>query len=159
MKNLFIFSILLIFSASCFSQKINETDVPDAVINTFKVRFPLVASSTWEKVDSVYEAAFLMDQTKTEAVFTDKGTWIETEWEIPVEYTPKTIKSYLDTAYVGYKISELEIMDYPADGKLYKAEIAKKKDHQNIYFTLTGEFKKKEVAACEKKKKCCKKKE
>lgn len=100
-----------------------------------------------------------MDQTTTEAEFSDKGTWIETEWEIPVEYTPKTIKSYIDTACAGYKISELEIMDYPADGKLYKAEVAKKKDHQNIYFTLTGEFKKKEAAACEKKKKCCKKKE
>ncbi len=159
MKKLLLFSVALIFSASCFSQKIDESDVPDAVKNTFKVRFPLAASTQWEKEDSLYNATFLMDQTTTEAEFSDKGAWIETEWEIPVEYTPKAIKNYMDTAYAGYKIRELEIMDYPVDGKLYKAEISKKKDCQNLYFTLNGEFKKNEKVVCEKKKKCCKKKE
>jgi hypothetical protein len=49
-------------------------------------------------------------------------------------------------------------MDYPADGKVYLAEISKKKDCQNLYFSLTGEFKKKEKGESEKKEKCCKKK-
>lgn len=158
MKKLFLLFVALIFSISCFSQKINEVDVPEAVKSTFKVRFPAAASIQWEKEDSVYTAAFMMDKTATEADFSDKGAWIETEWEIPVEYTPRSIKNYLDTAFAGFKIKELEIMEYPSDGKLYLAEIYKKKDYQNIYFTLTGEFKKKEAAVCEKEKKCCMKK-
>lgn len=159
MKKLFIVTIVLIFSAPCFSQKIDEADVPDAVKSTFKTRFPGTTDIKWEKKDTLYNATFLMGTTATEAEYNEKGTWIETEWEIPVEYTPKAIKSYLDTAFTGYKLNEIELMDYPVDGKLYKAEISKKKDCEIIYFTLKSEYKKTEKAVCEKKKKCCKKKE
>jgi hypothetical protein len=158
MKKLFMLTVALIFSASCFSQKVDEADVPDAVKSTFKVRFPAAASTAWEKEDTVYSASFLMDQAATEAEFTEKGVWMETEWEIPVQYTPKKIKSYTDSAFAGYKIAEIEIMDYPADGKLYKLEISKKKECQELYFTLAGDFKKSEKAVCDKKEKCCKKK-
>lgn len=159
MKKLFLFSIMLMFSALCFPQKVDEADVPDAVKSTFKVRFPFATDIKWEKEDTIYGSTFLMDKTTTEADFSEKGSWIETEWEVPVEYTPKAIKGYMDTTYAGYKILELEIMDYPADGKLYKTEVSKKKDCENLYFSLTGEFKKSEKAVCEKKKKCCKKKD
>lgn len=159
MKKLFVFAVMLIFSASCFSQKVDEADVPDAVKATFKTKFPSASTIKWEKEDTLYTAEFLMDQSKTEADFSDRGVWIETEWEIPLEYTPKAIKNYLDTAYAGYKINELEIMDYPTEGKLYLAEISKKKDCLNLFFTLSGEFQKSEIEVCEKEKKCCKKKE
>lgn len=157
MRKLFVISIALIFSASCFAQKIDESDVPDAVKSAFKVRFPGVTDAKWEKEDTLYNATFLMGQTATETEFSEKGTWLETEWEIPAEFTPQAIKSYIDTAYADYKLNEIELMDYPADGKLYKAEIRKKKDCQNLYFTVKSEFKKTEKAVCEKKK-CCKKK-
>lgn len=158
MRNLFIIAVVLILSASCFAQKVDESDVPDAVKSAFKVRFPGMTDTKWEKEDTLYNAAFLMGQTATEAVYSEKGTWIETEWEIPTEYTPKAIKNYIDSAYAGYKLIEIELMDYPADGKLYKAEIRKKKNCQNLYFTVKSEFKKTEKAICEKKK-CCKEKE
>jgi hypothetical protein len=158
MKKLFILAIALIFSASCFPQKVDEADVPDAVKATFKTKFPTAKEVKWEKEDTIYGSAFLMDQAATEADFTEKGVWTETEWEIPLEYTPKAIKKYLDSAYAGYKIKELEIMDYPTDGKLYLAEIAKKKDYQNVYFSLQGVFSKSEKGECEKEKACCKKK-
>ena len=37
MKKLFILAIALIFSASCFPQKVDEADVPDAVKATFNI--------------------------------------------------------------------------------------------------------------------------
>jgi hypothetical protein len=107
MKKLLIFSIVLMFSVHCFSQKVDEADVPEVVKSTFKVRFPSAADIKWEKEDTLYNAAFLMDKSATEAEFTEKGVWTETEWEIPLEYTPKAIKGYMDTAYAGYKINEL----------------------------------------------------
>ena len=157
MKKLFLLSIVLIFASVTFGQKVDESQVPEAVKGTFKARFASVKTATWEKEDTIYAATFLMDETNTEAEFTEKGTWLNTEWEVPVEYTPQLVKKYLDSAYVGYKIKELSVTDFPTDGKVYVAEITKKKDCQEVYFSLAGIFKKAEKEVCEKgKKKCCK---
>jgi hypothetical protein len=156
MKKLFILSIAAIFASAAFGQKIDESQVPDLVTKTFKARFTTAKDVKWEKEDSIYEASFLMDETTTEAEFSDKGTWMNTEWTVPVQYTPQKIKNYLDTACAGYKINELNVMEFPTDGKLYVIEIAKKKVCKKVYFALTGEFKKSEMDVCEKGKKCCK---
>ncbi|HNW97393.1 MAG TPA: PepSY-like domain-containing protein [Bacteroidales bacterium] len=158
MKRLIVLSAALMLSTLSFSQKIIKSDVPESINKAFVMKFPNATNENWEKKDTLYEISFMIEQSATEAVFNDKGTWMETEWEIPMIYTPKAMKNYLDTAYAGYKINEIEIMEYPNDGKLYKAEISKKKDCKNVYFSLKSEFKKVETAVCEKKKKCKKQK-
>lgn len=158
MKKLFILSIAAIFASATFGQKIDESQVPEVVTKTFKARFTTAKDAKWEKEDTIYAATFLMDESTTEAEFNEKGTWLNTEWDVPVEYTPQKIKNYLDTAFAGYKIKELAVMEFPSDGKLYVVEIAKKKACKKVYFALTGEFKKSEMDVCDKEKKCCKKK-
>jgi hypothetical protein len=157
MKKLFAFIIASMIATAGFSQKIDGTQVPDAVQKTFKSRFANVNDAKWEKEDSLYSAEFLMDASKTEATFSDKGAWINTEWEFPIEYAPQSIKDYITKNYDGYKLKEISVSEFPVDGKLYVAEIMKKKECQKVYFTLKNEFKKDEKMVCGKDSKCCKK--
>jgi len=150
MKKLFAISIAIIFASVSFGQKIDESQVPDVVVKTFKARFTTASSAKWEKEDSTYSVEFLMEDANTEADFTAKGEWLNTEWEIPAEYAPQDIKDYITKNYSGYKIKEMSVTEYPVDGKLYVVEINKKKDCQALYFTLKNEFKKAVKLCCVK---------
>jgi hypothetical protein len=158
MKKLFVLGIFIVFSFALFAQKVDESAVPSAVVNNFKMKYANAKDVKWEKEDTVYSAEFLLDDFVTESEFNEKGVWIETEWDIPIEYTPQAIKNYIDSAHAGFKIKELTVAEFPTDGKLYVADISKGKKTQKIYFTVKNEFKKEDAVACSKKKKCCKKK-
>ncbi len=158
MKKLFALSIAVVIVSASFGQNIDESKIPDAVKNSFNAKFANIKVSKWEKEDTIYSAEFLMDESATEAEFSEKGSWLNTEWGVPLEYTPHAIKEYLDSSYAGYKLKEINVMDFPTDGKLYVAEINKKKDCQKVYFSLKSEFKKAEKDACIKEMKCSKKK-
>lgn len=153
MKKLFAISIAVLFTSASFSQKVEESQVPSNVMNTFKARFTNVKEVKWEKEDTVYTAEFLMNESPTEAEFNEKGIWLSTEWEIPTDYTPQAIKDYVNTNYAKYKLREIAVMEFPVDGKLYVIEIAKKKDCQELYFSLKNEFIKAVKEACDEEKK------
>ena len=162
MKKLFALLVVTLFATVTFGQKIEESKVPEAVKLNLKAKVATVKDVAWEQQDTNYTAEFLMDEAKTEMTFDKKGTWQNTEWEIPAEYTPHGIKKYLDSAYAGNKIKEFALVEFPTDGKVYVLEVVKKKECQKVYFSLKGEFKKAEKMVCEgkcsDKKKCCKKK-
>ena len=140
MKKLFILSIAVIFTSACFGQKIYETQLPDLVAKAFKRKFIDAKDVKWEKEGRIYSAEFLLDESTTEVEFDTNGVWLSTEWEIPKEYTPQAIKSYIDTAYASYKFKELAYKDLPEDGKVYVAEVRKKKETVEVFFSLTGVF-------------------
>ena len=54
MKKLFAFIIASIVASAGFSQKIDGTQVPDAVQQTLKTRYNNAKNLVWEKADSVY---------------------------------------------------------------------------------------------------------
>jgi hypothetical protein len=156
MKKLFAFIIASVIASASFSQKIDGTQVPDAVQQTLKSRYNNAQNVVWEKADTVYTATFMMDESNTKAEFTDKGMWISTEWAFPIEYTPQAIKDTIAKHYAGYKLKEISVDEFPADGKVYIAMITKKKECMQVYFTLRCEFKKDEKMICDKNGKCCK---
>jgi len=160
MKKLLIICIVALFATATFGQTIEESQVPESVINALKAKFPNVKVTKWEKKDTIYFAEFLMNETATEAEFNAKGPWQSTEWNVPVEFTPKKINDYISDNYEGYKLKKISINDFPVDGKMYVAEINKKKDCEVLYFSLKSEFKKvvKEICDKDKDKKCNKKK-
>jgi len=158
MKKLFTTGIAVLFASASFSQKVEESQVPSNVMSAFKARFANVTGVKWEKEDTVYAAEFLMNESPTESEFNEKGTWLNTEWEISTDYTPGAIKDYVSTNYPKYKFKELSVTEFPVDGKLYVAEIVTKKDCYELYFSLKNEFKKAVKEACDKEKKYCEKK-
>ncbi len=155
MKKLFILFAFVFIAGNTFSQTLQEKDVPDAVKTQFKSKFPAQTATKWEFEDSLYQASFTNDGMEIEAAFDALGTWKETEWLIPTEYAPAKIKEYIATNYAGYKIKEVCITDKPVDGKMYKAEITKKKTKVDLVFTLAGEFKNILKEGCDKEKKGC----
>jgi hypothetical protein len=152
MKKMILLSAAVLFAFTfAYSQKVAETDVPSAVLMTFKTKFTNTTGVAWEKDSANYEASFISNEMKAESLFSDKGAWIETEWDIPLEFTPDTLKKYISANLSGYKIKETTILD-KTEGKFYVIEVAKKKDIQEVTFSLDNKFVKKEAS-----KECCKK--
>jgi len=152
MKKIFIFCIVALFASVSFGQTVEESQVPDVVIKALKAKFINVKVTKWEKEDTIYSAEFLMNEAATEAEFNEKGIWVCTEWDVPVEYSPKAINDYISENYAGYKLKEVSITELPIDGKIYIAEICKKKTSSKLYFSLKGEFQKAITEICDKKK-------
>lgn len=145
MKKMILLSAAVLFAFTfAYSQKVLETDVPSAVLMTFKSKFANATGVAWEKDSANYEASFISNEMKAEALISDKGVWLETEWDIPIEYTPDTLKKYITLTLPGYKIKETTILD-KAEGKFYVIDVAKKKDIQEVTFSLDNKFIKKEA--------------
>lgn len=143
MKKIFALCFTVIFASATFGQQVDKTKVPAVVIKAYKAKFTGATEAKWEKKDTIYSVEFLMGEEATTAQFDTLGIWHNTEWTIPVEYTPKTIKNYLDSVYAGC-IYKLSIKDFWTSGKYYIAEVSKKKEIEEVYFSLKGQFKKSE---------------
>jgi hypothetical protein len=142
MKSIFTF-LALIFYGTLFlsAQTVQPTDLPLAVQSNFKARFPDASKIKWTKEKDIYAAEFVNKEMNTEAEFTEKGEWKKTSWEIPVEFTPLSITTYVKTNYPKYKIKDVDLEEaYPSIDKLYAVEIAKKKELITLYFKVSGEF-------------------
>ena len=155
MKKTTLFLTILFLGLTYLSaQTVQPTELPLAVQSSFKLKFPEAINTKWTKVTDTYEVEFINKDVNTEAIFTDKGEWKETSWEIPMEYTPQTIKTYIATNYPKYKMKEIEIEEtYPSSEKLYAVNIAKKKEKIELYFKISGEFVKLETNKPEDNKK------
>lgn len=156
MKKLFVLIIASVVASACYSQKLDGTQVPDAVQQTLKSKYNNAQNVVWEKADTVYTATFVMDESNTIAEISAKGAWMSTKWDFPIDYTPQAIKDYISQNYAGFKLKDISVSEFPTDGKLYVTRIAKKKECMNVYFTLRNEFKKDEKLICDKSGKCCK---
>lgn len=139
-----IFAFLTIFFCGIFlltAQTVQPADLPLAVQSNFKARFPEASKIKWTKEKDIYEAEFVNKEMNTEAEYTEKGEWKKTCWEIPVEYTPLSITTYVKTNYPNYKIKDVDMEEaYPSAEKLYAVEIGKKKELITLYFKVSGEF-------------------
>ncbi|OIP03045.1 MAG: hypothetical protein AUJ97_05255 [Bacteroidetes bacterium CG2_30_32_10] len=140
-KIISFFTILFLGFIYLSAQTVQPTELPLAVQSNFKIKFPDASNAKWTKVNDTYEVSFINKEVNTEALYSDKGEWKETSWEIPLEYTPQTIKTYIATYYPKYKIKEVELEEvYPSSEKLYAVNIAKKKEKIELYFKVSGEF-------------------
>jgi hypothetical protein len=68
-----------------------------------------------------------------------KNTSVETAWNVPLEYTPKTITDYIAKNYAGYKIESIDIVEL-RNKKSYIATIYKKGEEIKLQFDLQGYF-------------------
>jgi len=149
MKKLMLIVIFLSpFVFNAFGQTVQPNELPLAVQSNFKKRFPEAEKINWKKDQNVYLADFVIKDINTKVSYSDKGEWKSTSWEIPVEYTPQAIKTYIATNFPKFKIKEVHIEEvYPALEKFYSARIAKKKEIYFLKFKISGEFVKKETEA------------
>jgi hypothetical protein len=82
--NCFIVGAGSLFMLSCATEfSIISDDVPQAVLSTFKNKYPNASNAVWEVEKSegrlIYEAEFKLDGKRKEAEFKPDGTFLKEE--------------------------------------------------------------------------------
>lgn len=138
---LILLGITLVTSCATTKDKyksVDEKDVPAKFVQDFKKRRPEIEQAKWQMVDSTcYIANFVSSGNQVSMRF--KNTSVETAWNVPLEYTPKTILNYIEENYKGYKIESIDIVEL-RNKKSYMATIYKKNEEVKLQFDLQGYF-------------------
>lgn len=122
-------------SSKCFSQKLQEGQVPQEVKSAQEKRFPGIKVK-WSKEEKDFEAEFTKDGKKMSTVFGANGTWKETETNIKVSDLPKAVTDYMTKTAKAKSIKEAAIVSKADGSTVYEAE-ANGKDY---VFDATGKF-------------------
>lgn len=119
-------------------KSVSEGEVPEKYSKDFHKRRSDVQQVSWQMVDSTcYIASFKSNDNPVTMKF--RNTSVETAWNVPLQYTPAEITDYIKTAFEGYKIEEVNIVEI-RNKKSYRVEIAKKKETKLLEFDLQGGF-------------------
>ena len=147
MKTIITTAALVLAMSAGFAQgKVKEADVPKAVTDAFKAKFPGAKVEKWEKEkDGNYEAEFKVSGVENSANYSADGKLIETEVEMKVADLPKAASDYVTKNYAGYKISEAAKITDAAGKIAYEAEVEKGKEEMDLIFDSNGAFIKKIV--------------
>ena len=118
-----------------------EAQIPDAVLKSFKNKYPNEKVHDWEKDAHNYiEIQFKKDGDQYRADFLNDGTWIETEVSIDKDDLPKAIKKIIKETYGDRKIAEIEKVEHHSKGIFYDVEFKKKGKNLDVEFRANGEI-------------------
>jgi hypothetical protein len=141
MKKLTLSLLIMAVGLLAYSQKIDKSQVPEAVKKMFEVKTNDTITPVWEKSGEIYIASFTKGELKAQVVIGSKADWQKTIWDMPYQYVPQKIKDNLLKDYAGFKVAKTTIQ-YRTDGDFYVIETKKKKVSQTLNYDLKGEFKK-----------------
>ena len=144
MKTTMVIMAIMLTASYANAQKIKDSEVPKAVVESFNKHFKGVEAENWDKEkDGTYEAEFDLNKVETSATFSENGKLLETETEIPVKALPKSVTDYISKNYPNHKIAEAaKIIDDKGD-VMYEAEAKKGKEEFDLLFDAKGIFLKK----------------
>ena len=118
-------------------QPINS-QVPEAVKNTFKAKYPGENDPDWHKdAHGNFESHFKIDGVKYRADFNPSGAWIETETSIRKKDLPKAIKDKIEKDFDD-DITEIEKVDHHTKGTFYDVEFKQKGKNKDVEFKADG---------------------
>lgn len=138
MKKIFILFITIgtIIVFGCKNRA--HSQVPEAVKNTFKAKYPGEDDPDWHKdSNGNFESHFKIDGVKYRADFKPNGMWIETETNIDIDDLPKAIRKVVEEDYDG-DISEIEKVDHHSKGAFYDVEFKRKGKNKDVEFKADG---------------------
>ena len=138
----FLFLVMIINSASLAD--IKESDVPDAVKQSFKKLYPNSYVYEWEfkKKSNLYEAEFYLKGEKYKSYFDTKGEWQRTEIEVKNKALPEVISKHLaQTKYANWKIDDVKRQLTPkAKDAIYIVEVEQGKQETWLSFSPEGKL-------------------
>jgi hypothetical protein len=134
-------SMLIVFGA--FAQKLSDKDIPIGILNDLKNRYQTASNVQWSKDVEKLVAEFKNDGNNVRVEYLN-SIWLQSYWNIPLEYMPMKIKDYISQYYAGFKIIKIDMLETNANEKSYVVKVVKKKkEFVDLYFELTGSFQKK----------------
>jgi hypothetical protein len=141
MKKLTLYLLMMAIGLIAYSQKIDKSQVPEAVKKMFEIKTNDTLTPVWEKSGDLYTAYFTKGELKAQVVIGSKADWQKTVWDMPYQYVPQKIKDKVLKDYAGFKVARVTIQ-YRTDGDFYVIEARKKKVTETLFYDLKGEFKK-----------------
>jgi hypothetical protein len=136
MKKLVVAVIVMFFSISGFSRKLNASKVPQAVKDGFKKAYPN-DKATWEREDGNYEANFLSDGRPVSLILNKEGIVLETETTISLSELPSAARDYIEKHYKNKKLKEVAKIEKASHETMYEVVIPGKE----LIFDAAGNFK------------------
>ena len=144
MKNAMILAAFaLALAAPAHAQMLKPAQVPAAARATFKAKFPLVKTNSWEKEGDKYEAGFKQDGVTMSALITPAGELVETESDMSPAKLPAAVRAKLASDYKAYKVTEAAVLVSVSGATTYEAEVSKGGKHQDVVFNVDGSLAKK----------------
>jgi hypothetical protein len=141
MKKFTLYLLMMAVGLFAHAQKVDKSQVPEAVKKMFEVKTNDTLTPVWEKTGEIYTASFTKGELKAQVVIGSKAEWQKTIWDMPYQYVPQKIKDNILKDYAGFKVAKTTIQ-YRTDGDFYVIEVKKKKVIQTLNYDLKGEFKK-----------------
>ena len=144
MKNAMIMAAFaLALAAPAHAQMLKPAQVPAAARATFKAKFPLVKTNSWEKEGDKYEAGFKQNGITMSALITPAGELVETESDMSPAKLPAAVRAKLASEYKAYKVTEAAVLVSASGTTTYEAEVSKGGKHQDVVFNADGSLAKK----------------
>lgn len=131
--------IIMAAAMLLFIPAIHATEVPDAIENAFRQKFPEAKKVKWEREKNKdYEASFLLNNKEVSAVYSPEGELKETETAIAVADLPAALVSVLNKKYPGAVIKEAEKVERADASVLYEVEIKFNKKEKELLLDAEG---------------------
>ena len=143
MKKTLLPALLALLGGSAQAQMLKPTQVPAAVVATFKAKFPTVKTNTWEKEGDKFEAGFKLNGKTMSAVLTPAGALVETETDMLPAQLPAAVRARLASDYKTFQITEAATLVSANGATTYEAEVSKGGKHQDVVFNADGTLAKK----------------
>lgn len=96
-------------------------DIPSAVTNAMKEKYPKATDIKWEDKVSSFQAKFLLDGKTQEARFKKDGTWEVTEKAILFEEMPKVVQDAFNASeYKKWTLRTVAALENNQGGKEFR---------------------------------------
>ena len=144
MKNVMLLAAFaLALAAPAHAQMLKPAQVPAAARATFKAKYPLVKTNSWEKEGDKYEAGFKQNGITMSALITPAGELIETESDMSPAKLPAAVRAKLASDYKAYKVTEAAVLVSASGATTYEAEVSQGGKHHDVVFNADGSLAKK----------------
>lgn len=126
------------------AQKIEQQNLPVAVLQNFTKLYPDVVNVKWELEDGNYEGQYKKNDIQSEVVFSSTGTFIQAEKSLNSPHDlPAAVLASLKKDFSGFNYKDAEIVTI-ADGQtLYEVEALKAAISYELIYEANGTLKEK----------------
>ncbi|WP_018477651.1 SdiA-regulated domain-containing protein [Pontibacter roseus] len=100
------FALAALLAGSSCNSIWPETEVPEAVKDTFVELYPSTQNVEWDQEAELYEAEFLISGRERKALFRPDGTLVSYTEEIEERHLPGPVQQLLQQSYNQYKVDE-----------------------------------------------------
>lgn len=131
--------LCMAFASIFVSCKANGYTPPKNVIDAFNSKYAQAARVNWEIKNSYYVAEFIINNTKSEAWFDNKGAWSMTESELSFGQLPVVIRNGFDASeFKNWAIEDVEKVERNGMETLYILQVELGEQEMAIHYLENG---------------------